>query len=136
MRVTRSEEGAGQVRWQPPTCDLETLAELHRSIVGGLEALWRRFGGGLEEVWRAVRLRNFQEIGARLRTVNGVAHANTTVNGVAIAAGGKSRHRSGGRCAVGALAELSRSFVGASTQHQQDPALPPPGYARHDTSDY
>ena len=28
------------------------------------------------------------------------------------------------------------SRLDGRTQHPQDPALPPPGYARHDTSDY
>ena len=32
--------------------------------------------------------------------------------------------------------ELYVMFTLINTQHPQDPALPPPGYARHDTSDY
>ena len=37
---------------------------------------------------------------------------------------------------VGLGMVLGMRFSVLPTQHPQDPALPPPGYAPHDTSDY
>ena len=116
------------------------FSQRRRSFVGASEVVWRRFGGGFKAQQLPNKLANLHRVSdpttKNMRSRNAVGASSELrrsfgggLEEVCRRFGGLEELRRFG----GSLEEVWRRFV---ARHLRDPARPPPGYSRHDASEY